>query len=157
MVSVKKPSILSRISNRKCQRWVKITIYDTANDSIIWRISYTRRKRRKECWGHTKRVAARVHLPTPSLLSHPQLFEPLKRPDDRADYRLDGLQFPHPVQAPGTRFYTWVEWGAPKTVDGTAFRTEHWIEPPLSFSLKTSISSWALTRQTARWNRKVPR
>ena len=40
-----------------------------------------------------KRVAADAHL-----LS---LFEPAKRPDDRAV-----LQFPSPVEAPGTRFYT---------------------------------------------------
>ena len=38
-----------------------------------------------------KRVAAGAHLPTPSL------FEPAKRPDDRADSLL---------QAPSTRFHT---------------------------------------------------
>ena len=51
-----------------------------------------------------KRVAAGAHLPTPLL------FEPAKRPDDRGDYCLDcsfqwKLQFP--VEALGTRFYTW--------------------------------------------------
>ena len=41
-----------------------------------------------------KSVAADAHLPTPSL------FEPAKRPDDRADYCLDCtflLQFKHPI------------------------------------------------------------
>ena len=35
-----------------------------------------------------KRVAAGAHLPTPWL------FEPAKRPDDRADYCLDCRTFP---------------------------------------------------------------
>ena len=30
---------------------------------------------------------------------------------------LPGLQFPPPLQTPGTRFYTWVEWGAPAIMD----------------------------------------
>ena len=45
-----------------------------------------------------KRVAAGAHLPTPWLL------EPVKRPDESR--LLLGLQFPPPVEAPGTRFYT---------------------------------------------------
>ena len=43
-----------------------------------------------------KRVAAGAHLPTPWL------FEPAKRPNEL----LPGLQFPPPVEAPSTHFYT---------------------------------------------------
>ena len=53
-----------------------------------------------------KRVAAGADLPTPWL------FAPAKRPDDRDDYCLN-CSLPPPVQAPGTRFYTWVDWDVP--------------------------------------------
>ena len=52
-----------------------------------------------------ERVAAGDYLPTPFL------FEPPKRPDDRADYYI-GCNFPR-VRAPGTRFNNSVDWGAP--------------------------------------------
>ena len=49
----------------------------------------------------TKRVAAGAHLPTPWL------FEPVKRPDDRAEFCLDCSFL---VQASCTRFSTILEW-----------------------------------------------
>ena len=54
----------------------------------------------EKSWGYAmKRVAAGAHLPIPGL------FEPAKRPDDRADYYLAAVS-PPIVQTPGTRFYT---------------------------------------------------
>ena len=54
-----------------------------------------------------ERVAAGTHFPTPWL------FEPAKRSEDKTDYCLGSSTFLPLLQASGTRFYTWVDWGAP--------------------------------------------
>ena len=92
-----------------------------------------------------KRVAAGAHLPTSWL------FWACEMP--RRQSLLPGLQFPPPVEAPGTRFYTWVEWGAPygRTVV-RARPNEHsqWTGPPSNADLVS------LPKGNTRWNKRVP-
>ena len=89
-------------------KWVDIT-----NRGFYWN-SFKSRKGKNGAY-IMKRVAVSPHFP------NPWFFELTKRPDDRTDYWL-GCSSPPPVQKLSTRFYSWVDWGAPwvRRVAGSA-------------------------------------
>ena len=52
---------------------------------------------------------------------------------------LPGLQFPPPVKAPGTSFYTWVQWGAP--YGRTVVKARPWLRDSCNQCYNLNIAS----------------